>query len=85
MEGGVIHLRAVAAFDHLYLPRLHRKGVVAPDVGSEAELVASPSGQVLESLPGLYRDVLSFDFRSPYPRIIRTIPNRSARSLAIGG
>jgi DNA polymerase II len=34
--------------------------------------VASPGGQVLESVPGLYRNVVSFDFRSLYPSIIRT-------------
>ena len=63
---------SVAAFDHLYLPRLHRKGVVAPDVVRELEMIASPGGHVLDSAPGLYRDVLSFDFRSLYPSIIRT-------------
>lgn len=63
---------SVAAFDHLYLPRLHRKGVVAPDVVRALEMVASPGGHVLESSPGLYRNVLSFDFRSLYPSIIRT-------------
>jgi DNA polymerase-2 len=65
---------SVAAFDHLYLPRIHRRGVVAHDVGGlgGAEMVASPGGHVLDSTPGLYRDVLSFDFRSLYPSIIRT-------------
>lgn len=63
---------SVAAFDHLYLPRLHRKGFVAPDVGTAVEATASPGGHVLESVPGLYRDVLAFDFRSLYPSIIRT-------------
>lgn len=63
---------SVAAFDHLYLPRLHRKGVVAPDVGMDVDSAASPGGHVLDSTPGLYRDVLSFDFRSLYPSIIRT-------------
>lgn len=64
---------SVAAFDHLYLPRLHRRGVVAPDVGGgEAELVASPGGHVLDSVPGLHHHVLAFDFRSLYPSIIRT-------------
>jgi DNA polymerase II len=63
---------SVAAFDHLYLPRIHRRGVVAPDVGVGIEMVASPGGHVLDSTPGLYRDVLSFDFRSLYPSIIRT-------------
>jgi DNA polymerase-2 len=66
---------SVAAFDHLYLPRLHRRGFVAPDVGAAmagGDLVASPGGHVLDSVPGLYEDVLSFDFRSLYPSIIRT-------------
>ncbi|HEX3770662.1 MAG TPA: DNA polymerase II [Polyangiaceae bacterium] len=63
---------SVAAFDHLYLPRLHRRGVVAQDVGDEIDLVPSPGGHVLDSVPGLYRDVLAFDFRSLYPSIIRT-------------
>lgn len=63
---------SVAAFDHLYLPRLHRKGVVAPDVGVDGDVTPSPGGHVLDSVPGLFRDVLSFDFRSLYPSIIRT-------------
>lgn len=62
---------SVAAFDHLYLPRLHRRGVVANDVGDVLG-EASPGGHVLDSVPGFYRDVLSFDFRSLYPSIIRT-------------
>ena len=62
---------SVAAFDYLYLPRLHRKGFVAPDVGTNAP-VASPGGQVLDSVPGLFTHVASFDFRSLYPSIIRT-------------
>jgi DNA polymerase-2 len=64
---------SVAAFDHLYLPRLHRRGFVAPDVFARGEgAVSSPGGHVLEPVPGLFRDVLSFDFRSLYPSIIRT-------------
>lgn len=63
---------SVAAFDHLYLPRIHRRGVVAPDVGVDIDVAPSPGGHVLDSTPGLYRDVLSFDFRSLYPSIIRT-------------
>jgi DNA polymerase-2 len=62
---------SVAAFDNLYLPRLHRRGRVAPDVGS-APAAASPGGYVMDSRPGLYRDVLLLDFKSLYPSIIRT-------------
>ncbi len=63
---------SVAAFDHLYLPRLHRRGFVAPDVGAASGPTASPGGHVLDSVPGLYGSVLSFDFRSLYPSIMRT-------------
>lgn len=63
---------SVAAFDHLYLPKLHRRGVVAPDVGADSDPVTSPGGHVLDSVPGLFTHVASFDFRSLYPSIVRT-------------
>ena len=64
---------SVAAFDHLYLPRLHRRGRVAPDVGAgPAGNGESPGGHILDSRPGLYRNVALFDFKSLYPSIIRT-------------
>ena len=64
---------SVAAFDHLYLPRLHRRGRVAPDVGAGAPGAGeSPGGHVLDSRPGLYRNVALLDFKSLYPSIIRT-------------
>ena len=62
---------SVAAFDFLYLPKLHRTGFVAPVVDEET-VVHSPGGYVLDSLPGLYRDVIVLDFKSLYPSIIRT-------------
>ena len=64
---------SVAAFDHLYLPRLHRRGRVAPDVGAgRPGAGGSPGGHVLDSRPGLYRNVALLDFKSLYPSIIRT-------------
>ena len=64
---------SVAAFDHLYLPRLHRRGRVAPDIGAAAASAGeSPGGHVLDSRPGLYRNVALLDFKSLYPSIIRT-------------
>ena len=62
---------SVAAFDFLYLPALHREGYVAPVVEDESG-AGSPGGYVLDSQPGLYRDVIILDFKSLYPSIIRT-------------
>ncbi len=61
-----------AAFDNLYLPQLHRKGYVAPDIGSHPNQQHSPGGYVMDSQPGLYDNVLVLDFKSLYPSIIRT-------------
>lgn len=63
---------SVAAFDNLYLPRLHRAGFVAPDVHNRSDAPGSPGGYVMDSVPGLYRNVLVLDFKSLYPSIIRT-------------
>lgn len=63
---------SVAAFDNLYLPRLHRAGAVAPDIGANPGGVSSPGGYVMDSSPGLYDNVLVLDFKSLYPSIIRT-------------
>lgn len=63
---------SVAAFDFLYLPRLHREGYVAPDTGTITDPITSPGGYVMESKPGLYENVLVLDFKSLYPSIIRT-------------
>lgn len=62
---------SVAAFDFLYLPKLHRRGYVAPVVPEDAR-GGAPGGYVLESAPGVYSDVIVLDFKSLYPSIIRT-------------
>ena len=63
---------SVAAFENLYLPRLHRAGFVAPNIGDIQSDIAAPGGYVMESRPGVYEHVLVLDFKSLYPSIIRT-------------
>jgi DNA polymerase II len=65
------HGGSVAAFGHLYFPRMHRLGYVAPNLG-EVPPQASPGGYVMDSRPGLYDSVLVLDYKSLYPSIIRT-------------
>ena len=65
------HGGSVAAFSHLYFPRMHRLGYVAPNLG-EVPPQASPGGYVMDSRPGLYDSVLVLDYKSLYPSIIRT-------------
>lgn len=63
---------SVAAFEYLYLPRLHRKGFIAPNLGELESDIVSPGGYVMNSRPGLYDNVLVLDFKSLYPNIMRT-------------
>ncbi len=63
---------SVAAFEYSYLPRLHRKGYVAPNLGELESDIISPGGYVMSSRPGIYDNVLVLDFKSLYPSIIRT-------------
>lgn len=63
---------SVAAFEYLYLPKLHRAGFIAPNIGEGFGEFKAPGGFVMNSQPGLYQDVLVLDFKSLYPSIIRT-------------
>jgi len=62
---------SVAAFEHLYMPLMHRQGLVAPNIGDVAG-GDSPGGFVMDSRSGLYDSVLVLDYKSLYPSIIRT-------------
>ncbi len=62
---------SVAAFNHLYLPYLHRAGYIAPSEPA-SDGIESPGGYVMDSIPGLYTHILVLDFKSLYPSIIRT-------------
>jgi len=63
---------SVAAFVNMYLPLLHRSGYVAPNMGDHGLTFESPGGYVMESVPGLYKNVIVLDFKSLYPSIMQT-------------
>lgn len=63
---------STAAFDHYYLPFLHEKGYVAPNVLDIEGVGSSEGGYVLEPVIGLHDDVVVFDFKSLYPTVIST-------------
>jgi DNA polymerase-2 len=62
---------SIASIDFLYLRELRRRGRVAPSV-TEHPNAAVAGGAVLDSIPGLFSNILVFDFKSLYPSIIRT-------------
>lgn len=62
---------SITAFSHHYLPRMHRQGYVAPNVG-DVQGKSSPGGYVMNSKPGFYDSVVVLDYKSLYPSIIRT-------------
>ncbi|WP_339366153.1 hypothetical protein, partial [Vallitalea maricola] len=55
---------SVAAFTNLYLPKLHRSGYIAPNMGDGESGLVSPGGYGMDSKPGLYKNVLVLDFKS---------------------
>ena len=63
---------SIASVDFLYLHELRRRGTVAPSVGGDWAAAEVAGGAVLDSVPGLFRNILVFDFKSLYPSIIRT-------------
>jgi len=64
---------SIASFDLLYLPELRRRGRVAPSVDRERISTAQVSGgAVMDSSPGVFRNVAVFDFKSLYPSLMRT-------------
>lgn len=63
---------STAAFDHVMLPYLHRKGFVAPNRFEIDRETPASGGYVIAPESGLYKNIALFDFKSLYPTIIQT-------------
>ena len=63
---------SIASFDRLYLPELRKRGRVAPSVARERAQAGVRGGALLDPVPGYFRDVAVFDWKSLYPSLIRT-------------
>jgi len=61
-----------AAFDHLYLPKLHQAGFVAPNLRDIYTAEHAAGGYVIDPVPGIYENVVVLDFKSLYPSIMQT-------------
>jgi len=59
-----------AALDHYMLPKLHRKGLVAPNVPKNP-MEAHLSGGAAHLSPGVYQDVAVLDFVNMVPSLVR--------------
>jgi len=63
---------SIANFDSLYIREAHKRGIVNPTTrfGNKEEKLKG--GYVYSSNPGIYHNVLIFDYKSLYPSIIKT-------------
>jgi DNA polymerase II len=63
---------SIASLDNIYIPRLHEIGYVAPSIKGSELNERITGGYVMDSVPGLYNNIVVLDFKSLYPSIMRT-------------
>ncbi len=63
---------SIASLDSLYLKKLRDRGYVAPSVAHSVKEESITGGYVMDSLPGLYDNIIVFDFKSLYPSLMQT-------------
>jgi len=63
---------SIPAFERIYLDELMARGYAAARKVEERRVSGASGGGILEPRPGLFRNVLVFDFRSLYPSVMRT-------------
>ncbi len=76
---------SIPAFERIYGSELRARKIQPPERDLERRVSGAAGGTVLEAAPGLFANVLVFDFRSLYPSIIRTFnidPLAYERALA---
>ena len=61
-----------AAFDHAYLPKLHRLGWVAPNPGERSESESNDEARRFPRNPGLYQNVIALQLQHVFPALIAT-------------
>ena len=59
------------ALDHFLLPKLHRKGLVAPAPRGEVALLTLPTDSTLDPKPGFYEHVARLTFVNVLPSLVR--------------
>ncbi len=63
---------SIPAFERIYLDELMARGYAAAPKAEGRRVSGAAGGTILEPRPGLFRNVLVFDFRSLYPSVMRT-------------
>jgi len=62
----------IAAFDSLYIREAHKRNLASPTLKFKQKEESIKGGYVQLPKPGIYNNVLVFDFKSLYPSVIKT-------------